>query len=539
MIVFNKLDVTSFKSIYNIKLDFNNLENGLYSLEGVNNTVDFANSNGSGKSTIWDALSFVLYGTTMGIYVKKEEYQNKFSNIPLKIVVDFNITNEAANNNYIIERTLNNTVLFKNGENISELTKSETDNKILKIIQLTKEEFFSFTYLTQTAGGNFLGKTASEKLAVIKNFIFGEDVTAIKQKIDNILKITKTQLQECSNNLSRVEGVLAGLQRSTDAASDTVDLASIEEVEVAKKKLEVLKKKQKDRRTIEHEITVLTSDYNKQKETMQGLKSQLLQVKNNICPLCKQHLLNNDVEIQIREQATVVKSNAEDIKQKLNFWTEKLSLVENVDDDIQKLTQKISHDSLVLDRKNKQNDILHEIEAKKTEQQTLTNQVQRLQNKVEQLTELQKYFNTVFIQYIQQSFVKEIENYLNLYCYDVFCQDFSLKFSNNSLDLFVGDHPYSYFSGGERQRIDLLFVFAIKVALMNFTNKYTNLLIFDESLSGSDIEAFNNTVELIDSLSTASNLITILVSHRETNNIKNKIVIERNKNNTNLEILRS
>ena len=31
---------------------------------------------------VWDALSYVLYGTTMGIYLKKEDYQNKNTSIP-------------------------------------------------------------------------------------------------------------------------------------------------------------------------------------------------------------------------------------------------------------------------------------------------------------------------------------------------------------------------------------------------------------------------------------------------------------------------
>ena len=72
---------------------------------------------------------------------------------------------------------------------------------------------------------------------------------------------------------------------------------------------------------------------------------------------------------------------------------------------------------------------------------------------------------------------------------------------------------------------------------MSFTNKCTNLLILDEVLSGQDGEAFENCLELIDNLTTAEELTTILVSHRDVDYQLNKIIIERNERNTNLSVI--
>ena len=216
MIIFNDLDIVSFKSIYHIDIKFTEMQNSFYTMEGKNYIVNFAESNGAGKSTIWDALSFTLYGTTMGIYTKNFEYQNKNSKIPLKLTLNFDITTGKDKGNYIVYRTLDNVSLYKNEENISEQTKTQTEKKLLSILNLTKDEFFNFTYLTQTqTNSNFLSKTASEKLAVLKDFIFGEELINIKNNIDSLLKEYKNTKNDIVKNIANKQGKLSGLKDIT------------------------------------------------------------------------------------------------------------------------------------------------------------------------------------------------------------------------------------------------------------------------------------------------------------------------------------
>lgn len=544
MITFNNLEIQSFKSIFKVKINFSELAGKFYSFEGKNYTVDFASSNGAGKSTVWDALSYVLYGTTMGIYLKKDEYQNTNTKIPLKLVLDFTIDCGENQGNYKIERTLTDTKLYKNNEDISELTKSDTEKKLLKIIELTKEEFFSFTYLTQTAGGNFLGKTASEKLAVIKDFIFGEELTQIKNKIDILIKDNDKQYKQCISEVSRLEGSIESLQKVVDKnEKDNWESEEFTEdiINENKNKIIELQKQQGDIRAYKQKKQKYESELNDLKRQMAKLKQQLEKVKNNICPTCGQHLKDDSVEVSIRQEAKEIKIKAVDIKQQLVDVMDLLQQYKDESDISATLNVLIKTNSRyeTLQKINdNQQQIKQEI-AEKSEQLTvLQDTVVKLQHKQKQIKDLQKYFNTTFIQYVQQSFLSEIENYLNLYCYEVFNDSFTLKFANNSLELFIGKHPYSYFSGGERQRIDLLFVFAIKVALSNFTDKCTNLLVLDESLSGSDAQAFDNTVEILDRLSSSSDLTTILISHRENSNIsQNKIILYRYNDKTKLEVI--
>lgn len=541
MIIFKNIDITSFKSIFHVNLDFTTIQGKFYALEGKNNTVDFAMSNGSGKSTLFDALSYALYGTTMGIYLKKEDYQNKFTKIPLNIKVNFNITSGNNKGNYEVVRTLNSTTLFKNNEDITELTKTETEKKLYDVLNLTKEEFFSFTYLTQTAGGNFLGKTASEKLAVIKDFIFGEELLDIKNKIDNLLKEYKNIKNNLAKELSNKQGKLSGLESIERISIDEIENLNVFNHNENIKNLKNLKQQQQQIQQNLKQISILKANYSNLVNQMQTIKNDMKSIKEKICPTCHQNLINTEeLEQSLRNKAKNIKLQALEIKteiQNLNNESDKTDIYE-IENKIQILTKEINNYEYKLKQSKQQQGIGLEIKTLKDEIKDLENQELTYNNLIEQVTNLQKYFNTVFIQYVQKSFLTEIENYLNLYCYEVFNAKFSLKFNNNSLELFIGEHPYSYFSGGERQRIDFLFVFAIKVALSNFTDKCTNLLIFDESLSGSDSVAFDNSVDLISRLSESSDLTTILISHRENSNISsNKIVLERFNDNTKLQIL--
>lgn len=427
--------------------------------------------------------------------------------------------------------------MYKDGQNITELTKTETEKKLQNILNLTKEEYFNFTHLSQSSTGNFLSKTASEKLAAIKDFVFGEDILKIKNNINILLKNKKDELQQEKLRLSKAEGSktsLENLYKNLDK-DDTVD---VETISKNKQLLQEKQQKLSEKQKLEKQESNLSIQFKQIQSQARKLKQDLTSAKESICPMCKQHLQDEDLLHGLVEEAKKLKVNGLAIKQDLADVTERLQEYLSItQSEVQQLNSLVlSQEKQNSQQENKQN-IEKEIINYNTEITKYQQNVTVLEDDIRQITELQKYFNTVFVEQIQQSFLKEIENYLNLYCYDVFNEPFKLHFSNNSLDLSIGEHSYAYFSGGERQRIDLLFVFAIKTALANFTDKCTNLLILDESLSGSDHIAYENTVEMLSELSETSNIITLLVSHREMSNVvQPKITIIREQKKTKINI---
>lgn len=535
MIIFKTLHITAFKSIFDVTLDFNSLSKNFYSLEGINNTVEFASSNGTGKSTIFDALSYALYGSVSGIYVKKDDYKNKNSNLKTKIELEFDVK-DKEHHSYKIIRTLDTLQLFKDDEDISELTKTATDKKLQDILNLSKEDFYNFTYITQT-GNSFLTKTASEKLTILKDFVFGDELSELEQKLNTIIKETKNQIQTEKLELSNIEGKLSGIQQINNKT-----LFSLEETEKIKTEIQNLTEESKQLRIAyekekeeEKERIKLENRHSSLLQSFNNLKGQMQQIRENVCPLCKQHLVDDVAKTKIECEAQELKREILDIRKRLKVLPQtenkiKLSEVTEIEHKLSDL-QSTLRQQIEQEQFNKKKHIWEQ------EKKELTKQIQILESELEQETKLQKYFKTTFVQQVQQQFLDTIENYLNLYCYDVFDAPFKLLFNNGNLELLVGDKPYSFYSGGERQRINFLFVFAIKLVLLSFTNKCTNLLLFDESLSAQDKQAYENCVDIISELSKANEIKTILISHREVNASIDKIILKRNKNSTELSII--
>lgn len=548
MIVFEKLNIISFKSIFNCEIDFTDLDNQLYSLEGINNTTEFASSNGAGKTTLLQALMFALYGTIEdNVSVKKAEYQNKNTSTKLKVFLQLSIQGVT----YVIERTLNGTKLYKEGEDISELTKTDTDKKFQDILGLTKAEFNNFTYIPQSSSSSFLSKTPMEKLNCIRDFIFGDELNNIQNSLAQLTKQYKEQLASVQQVTANIQGKISTLnsiiqkQQSQVKQSDEKQSLSLPySLDEYKEQLAEVKKKQKDSRKLEQEVETCNFFLNSIRNKLKALKENYNSFKNSICPTCGQEIDNVDSHKQhCREEAAKLKNEASKYKEKLEDAQAKLknydrkSLSQEVEHIIQCITKLEEQKKSQQRQQQDINTYMKQVEEYDRKNKEYIAQIEELELKIRQIMQLTTYFKADFIRYIQQAFITEVESYLNIYCHDVFDGDFNLVFTNNSLELTIDDKPYSYFSGGERQRIDFILVFAIKIVLTHFTNKCTNLFIADESLSGQDSEAFENCLELISSLTIAEDLTTILVSHRDIEYHKNKILIIRSQDSTDIKIV--
>lgn len=525
MIIFNHIHITSFKSIYEASLDFDDLKGKLYSLEGVNHTVDFAHSNGAGKSTLLQALMFALYGSVDdSVTIKKAEYQNKNTNVKLRVQLLLTIQGQR----YTIVRTDKDFKLFKGDEDISELTKTDTEKKFQAILNLTKSEFINFTYLSQSSTSSFLTKTPMEKLNCIKDFIFNDELLAIQTRLDSMIKSCKSQDIELGRQLAQLEGRISTMQ-SVIAKHNEEKVQLPCTLEAYQGQLSALQTQQNEADNERRHLASDKAELESLREKFKKGKAKLMKIKDeNVCPTCGQTLPDTSTLLEeSRKRLQAIRGRAAELKIAIQ---EREVIVGNYPDYREKLIA-ISSNIATLKQQARTEKQYKEMQGDVGQLEAEVNELQAKIDannlKLTQLTQLNKYFKTDFIKYIQKSFINEIENYLNLYCRDIFNADFGLEFVNNSLELTIGGMPYSYFSGGERQRIDFLFVFAIKVALTNFTNKCTNLLIADESLSGQDSEAFENCLDLISGLTAAEELTTILVSHRDLDYKISKITIER------------
>ena len=191
---FNSIDIENFRSI---ERAFVELENqGTVIVKGVNEYEDKATSNGSGKSSVFEAIIFALFEETSS---GEKDVANRIIDNGYSITLKF----EVDNDKYIINRQCSkggktSVVVNKNGLDISARNKTDTNKIILQILGINKAIFLDSVFLSQNANTNLASLTPTarkERLEILTNTDFM--INSFKEK----LKEKQTEYEaECVSN---------------------------------------------------------------------------------------------------------------------------------------------------------------------------------------------------------------------------------------------------------------------------------------------------------------------------------------------------
>ena len=230
---FNKIIIKNFLSIGYAELDFNDL--GYVLVQGRNlNIYDNATSNGSGKSSIFESISWVLTGETIrGV---KSNISNIKSNSGAYVEIDFTL-----NEKYIkIIRTkddenLGTTLkLYINGEDKSGKGIRDT-TKILSeyLPDLTSSLIGSVIILGQNLQQRFSNNTPSGRKEVLENLTKSDFmIQDLKDRISNRKQLLSDKLDELKLSLADVQNkktfYLSQLEEIEDRLNNSGNKDSIE-----------------------------------------------------------------------------------------------------------------------------------------------------------------------------------------------------------------------------------------------------------------------------------------------------------------------
>lgn len=145
------LDITGFGVFCdNVHIDFSKKSNGIFLISGTT---------GSGKTTIFDAIVFALYGRASGL--KRESVNLRSDFLPDGVETEVKFTFSVNGNAYTVERTLNkkgekmtnSAQLLRPDGTVNAITKqSDTENvnnEIERLLGLTAEQFTQICLLPQ------------------------------------------------------------------------------------------------------------------------------------------------------------------------------------------------------------------------------------------------------------------------------------------------------------------------------------------------------------------------------------------------------
>ena len=511
--------------------------------------------NGSGKSTILDALTFVLFGKAFR-NINKSQLVNTINEKGLLVTIEFSI----GNKNFTVRRGVKPNIfeVLQDGKMIDQLANNRDYQEYLEkvILKLNYKSFTQIVVLGSSTFEPFMQLKQSDRRTIVEDLldiqIFSSMNSLLKVKNSELktaisdndnkreLNVSKTKLQK--NYIERLteDNQLDILKKQTDVSTfeDQKTLA-IESLTTYHNEIQSLS----DKLITEDKVQTKKSEFsNLQNQIEVKLKHDQKEVKfyekNSTCSTCKQHI---DDEFK-KEKITSLSTNIEEKEQGLGKITTEIEQLKIQIEEFRDIGKQISEKNSQLaatkskiealdnniDRAKKD---INELKNKKELDNSELNVLQLLES---ELIELEKDYeeqcNTkqlygyahellrdsgIKTKIIRQ-YVPIINKYVNKYLNELeFLINFSIdeNFNETIRSQYRDEFSYSSFSEGEKMRIDLalLFTWRMVAKLKNSVN--TNLLIldevFDSSLDADGTEAF---LKILNSLDEKTNVFVI--SHK-------------------------
>jgi DNA repair exonuclease SbcCD ATPase subunit len=317
MIKIKELTVKNFMSVGNQTQAVNFAQENLTLVLGENLDMggdDGGSRNGTGKTTIVNALSFALYGTAL-TNIKKDNLINKINGKGMLVTLAF----EKDNVNYRIERGRRPSVM-KFFVNDQEQATNESDDAQGDVRETQKDlhellglshDMFKHVVALNTYTEPFLSLKANEQREIIEQLL---GITLLSEKAEGLkeqVRLTKdTILQETANieatkkSNDKIQQSIDGLinrqrawfnQQKSDCEKIAESIVELQSVDIEREIQQHAKLKSYD------ELSAKIKSLNKEKATIetaiiQADKSvtkynkEVAQLKNKTCPACEQNL---------------------------------------------------------------------------------------------------------------------------------------------------------------------------------------------------------------------------------------------------------
>jgi len=248
-VYFKTLKLSNFLSVGKKPVEIN-FKTGLNIITGKN--YDKADrANGVGKSTVADAVHFVLYGSTIRDLKKENIVNNQAPGSLCEVELDFDIHKGEDVDRCKIIRSINPTrcVFFINDVDVSRSGIPQTTELITETIKTSSEIFQNSVIMTINNTIPFMAQKKVEKRKFIEG-ILGLEV------FGNMLLQARADFNEVKKSLD-IEGTK--LDETTRSLSDAIKQKDTYE-ESKKKRLVVLQTRQKNN---EHELNTLSEKLSK------------------------------------------------------------------------------------------------------------------------------------------------------------------------------------------------------------------------------------------------------------------------------------
>jgi DNA repair exonuclease SbcCD ATPase subunit len=545
MIIFRNLRWKNFLSTGNFFSEIN--------LDG-NNTTLIVGSNGSGKSTMLDALCFVLFGKPFR-NINKGQLVNTINQKDCTVEIEF----DTGNKSYKIVRSIKPNLfeIYCNGHLINQdaAVKDYQEHLEKFILKLNYKSFTQIVILGSASFVPFMQLSAADRRAIIEDLLDIQIFSTMNGLLRDKHSINKESIQSnkheldlCSNQHKLVEEHTEKIKKNTD------ELIVSKELEVANVWLEIdlvqteinsmntaisdLQKEIEDKSIVNDKLKKL-NQFETQIETnlSKYRKDVNFFLNNDDCPTCRQ-----SIQLKFKEkQITDLNDKVEKCTHGLTKLESDILVQQNRLNDITKISNAIqvkwvavaSNNSTIIELNKYIGKLQKEIGVLSSSKENLSSETNKLLALQTQLAELESKKKSLIEEktYLEAASLllkdtgiktKIIKQYLpiinkmvNKYLASLdFFVNFNLdeSFKETIKSRHRDEFSYASFSEGEKQRIDmaLMLTWRAVAKLKNSTN--TNLLILDEVFDSSLDN--NGTEYLMTILQMLEDVNLFVISHK-------------------------
>jgi len=508
-----------------------------------NKTNLIIGTNGAGKSTVLDALTFSLFGKPFR-KINKPQLINSVNEKDCRVEVEFSI----GKTEWKVVRGIKPAIfeIWRNDSALDQSAAALDQQKWLEqnVLKMNYKSFTQIVILGSSTFVPFMQLSAAHRREVIEDLldikIFSSMNTLIKEKIRSVkedIKVLELKKESLLDKVKMQEDFIGELESR-----------GIANINANKEKIANLDKEIVDytseNESVEDPLRALIREqetitgYAEKLRKLGNLKGKISQkvstitkehkffTENTVCPTCTQSI---DEEFRInrindaQDKAKELQSGYKELEEAIKEEEERERQYNSLTKEISKLTNGISQNNIQI------NGLRRQIRNLESEIQTLTENLANRNSEHEKLESFNKNLKTTYdelaskkdtINYYDFSYSllkdggvksKIIKKYLPLINQQVnrylqmmdFYINFTLdeEFNETVQSPIHEDFSYASFSEGEKMRIDLALLFTWREVARMKNSVNSNLLImdevFDSSLDGFGTEEFLKIIRYV------------------------------------------
>jgi len=534
MIIFQKIKWKNFLSTGNQWTEINFQEH---------NTNLVVGTNGAGKSTMLDALTFALFNKPFR-KVNKGQLINTTNERDCVVEIEF----EVNNRNYLIRRGIKPNIfdIEVDGSPLHKEADDRSNQRILEdnILKVNYKSFTQIVILGSSTFVPFMQLSGTNRRDVIEDLLDIRIFSAMNNLIKDNIRLRREKIKS--------------LDLKKDNLKDKLGMQEKFIGEIEKRGKDDIEEKKKKSRELGDEVCILTSKnehasdrvygLNEEQEKLAGASEKLKKLNNlkgkitqkvstitkehkfftdnTVCPTCTQDIeeefrVNRIADVQ--DKAKELKKGFKDLEETIKLETERERHFTQLSKEITKLNHDISQNNTRISLSQRQigeledevQTITRRIENRNTEHEKLAEFKENLQKTIDDLSDRRQEINHYDFAYsllrddgVKTKIIKkylpfinqQVNRYLQLMDFYI---NFTLdeEFNETVKSPIHEDFSYSSFSEGEKMRIDLALLFTWREVARVKNSVNTNLLImdevFDSSLDGFGTEEFLKIIRYI------------------------------------------